>query len=295
MKIIYTRLVYTLVLVIAVALYAATLLSLDYTFVGDGYSPFKTWSPIQTAYFAIVGFVFLSVLVLYDIRDRNTNLRGLVHTLPVIGISFLILFSMDSRQVLHYLPYLQVFLFDDYGSLFLFGGLLAIYLTYMISVNSHKITSPQNDLFEFGFRSILVVLFGPVLLGPVFFFGISVCLTLGLEVFPSYGEGIIGSVLVVSVLLGMYTTAKTLNYLENNDLSSIKSVKPRQALRAIFEFIAVYVCTAAGFSIIGGLVTDGIPIPELIPFSLVVLGFYAVIPFSVLLARHKVFTMPPSS
>jgi hypothetical protein len=294
MKTIYTRLACTIVLVIAVALYTVALLSLNYTFVGDGFSPFKTWSPTQTAYFAIVGFVFLSVLILYDIRNRNTNIRGLIHIPPIIGLSFLILFSMDSRQILHHLPYLQVFLFDDFGSLFLFGGLLAVYLTHLVSFNSHRNMRSQSRFLEFVIRSILVVFCGPILLGTAFYFGISICQALGLEVFPFYGEGIIGSVLVVSVLLGMYTTARILSYLEDNDLPSLKSIKPSQVLRAIFEFIVVYFCTAAGFSLVGGLVTDGVPIPELIPFSLVVLGFYAVIPFSVLLTRRKVFPMPPS-
>ena len=294
MKVIYTRLVYTIVLVIIVVLYTVAVLSLDYTFVGDGFSPFKTWSPIQTAYFSIVGFVFLSILLLYDLQNRNTNLRGLVHVPPVIGLSFLILFSMDSRQVLHYLPYLQVFLFDDFGSLFLFGGLLAIYLTYLVTVNSQSNIGTQNGFLEFGARSILIVFFGPILLSPVFYFGISICLTLGLKVFPFYGEGIIGSVLVASVLLGIYTAAMILSHLENNDLSSLKSIKPNQVLRVIIEFFVVYLCTVAGFSLVGGLVTDGIPIPELIPFSLVVLGFFAVIPFSLLLTRRKILTIPPS-
>ncbi len=289
MKIIYTRIVYAIGLIIVVTMYTLILLSLDYTFVGDGFSPFKTWSPTQTAYFAIVGFVLVSILILYDFRNRNTNLRGLIHILPIIGMSFLILFSIDSRQVLHHLPYLQVFLFDDFGSLFLFGGILAVYLTYTISIDSYRIKTTQNDLFEFGLRIIVVVLFGPLLLGPVFYLGISFCLTLGLEIFPIYGEGLIGSVLVASVLLSLYSMARILSYLDENDLPALKSIKSNQALRAIFEFIVVYVCIAAGFSIVGGLVTDGVPIPELIPFSLVVLGFYAVIPFSVLLTRHRVF------
>jgi hypothetical protein len=289
MKVIYTRLVFAIVLIITIALYSVALLSLDYTFVGDGFSPFKTWSPTQTAYIAIIGFVLLSILILHDARDRNTNLRGLIHIPPIIGISFLILFSMDSRQILHHLPFLQVFLFDDFGSLFLFGGLLAVYLTYTISIDSYRIKASQNDLFEFGLRFILVVFCGPLLLGPAFYLGISFCLTLGLEIFPIYGEGLIGSVLVVSVLLSLYTTARILSYLDDNDLPSLKSIKPDQALRAIFEFIVVYVCTAAGFSLVGGLVTDGVPIPELMPFNLAVLGFYAVIPISVLLTRRKIF------
>ncbi len=289
MKITLTRLVYAVTIIIAVALYTITLFSLDYTFIGDGFSPFKTWSPIQTAYFAIVGFVFLSILILYDIRDQKTNLQGLIHTIPIIGISFLVLFSMDSRQILHYLPYLQVFLFDDFGSLFLFGGLLAVYLTYMISVNSHSIMSTRSGFLKFGIRSILVVFYGSILLGTAIYFGISICLALGLEVFPFYGEGTIGSVLVVSVLLGIYTAARTLSYLEVNDLPSLKSIQPSQALRAIFEFVAIYLCTGAAFSLVGGLVTDGVPVPEIIPFSLVVLGIYSVIPFSVLLTYRKVF------
>ncbi|MFW9794430.1 MAG: hypothetical protein ACFFEE_09015 [Candidatus Thorarchaeota archaeon] len=289
MKVIYTRSVYAVVLIIVVALYAVALLSLDYTFVGDGFSPFKIWSPTQTAYFAIVGSALLSILILHDARNRNTNLRGLIHIPPLIGISFLILFSMDSRQILHHLPILQVSLFDDFGNLFLFGGLLAVYLAYLVSDNSHRTMSTQNGSLEFGIRLILVIFIGPILLGSIFYFGISICLAFGLEIFPFYGEGIIGSVLVVSVLLGMYTMARILSYLDDNDLPSLKTIIPSQALRAIFEFIVVYVCTAAGFSLIGGLVTDGIPLPELMPFSLVVLGFYSVIPFSFLLTRRKVF------
>jgi hypothetical protein len=290
MKIIKSRFVYVTVLVIAIVLYAVGLLSLDYTFAGDGFSPFKSWTPMQTVYFAIVGFIFLSLLMLYDIQDRNTNLRSLIHIPPIIGLSFLILFSMDSRQVLQYLPFLQIFLFDDFGSLFLFGGLLGIYLTYLISVNLHNNKSTQNDLSEFGIRLISVVIFAPILLGTVFYLGISFCLSLGLGIFPFFGEGTIGSVLVASVLLGMYVTARILSYLEDNDLPSLKSIKPSQILKAIVESIAVYFCTVAGFSLVGGLVTDGIPTTELIPFSLVLLGFYAVIPFSVLLTRRKVFT-----
>lgn len=289
MKTIYARLISSVLLVIVVALYTVAILSLDYSFVGDGFSPFKTWSPIQTVYFAIAALLLLSILILFNIQDRNPNLRGLIHTLPIIGLSFLILFSMDSRQVLNYLPYLQVFLFDDFGSLFLFGGLLAIYLTYLISDSSHRVIGSQNDILDFGIRSILVVFLGPILLGPVFYFGISVFLSLGLNVFPYYGEGIIGSVLVASVLLGMYSTARILSYLEDNDLPSLKSIRPGQVFKAILEFVAVYLCTSAGFSIVGGLVTDGVPLPEMIPFSIVVLGFYSVIPFSVLLTLRKVF------
>ena len=114
MRSIYIRLIYATVLLITVALYAVAILSLDYTFVGDGFSPFKTWSPLQTAYFSIIGFILLSILILYDIQGRNADLRGLVHIPPIIGLSFLILFSIDSRQILHYLPYLQIFFFNEF-------------------------------------------------------------------------------------------------------------------------------------------------------------------------------------
>ena len=289
MKTIHARLISAVLLVVAVVFYTIAVLSLDYTFVGDGFSPFKTWSPIQTSYFAIAALLLLSILILYNIQDRNPNLRGLIHTLPIIGLSFLIFFSMDSRQVLNYLPYLQVLFFDDFGSLFLFGGLLAIYLTYLISDSSHRVISSQNDILDFGIRSILVIFLGPILLGPVFYFGISVFLALGLNVFPYYGEGIIGSVLVTSVLLGMYSTARILSYLEDNDLPSLRLIRHGQVFKTILEFVTVYLCTAAGFSIVGGLVTDGVPLPEMIPLSIVVLGFYSVIPFSVLFTLRKVF------
>ncbi|MFW9810754.1 MAG: hypothetical protein ACFFE6_15365 [Candidatus Thorarchaeota archaeon] len=295
MKAIHNRLVYSLVLVIAIALYAVVILSLDYTFIGNGFSPFKTWSPIQTTYFAIAGFVSLSILILNDLRTRNANLQGLVHVPPIIVLSFLILFSMDSRQVLQYLPYLQVFLFNDFGSLFLFGGLLAVYLTYLISDNSYRTISNQNGYLEFLLHSILVVFIGPLLLGTAFFFGISICLSLGLEIFPFYGEGIIGSVLVVSVLLAMYATARILSYLEHNELPNLDSITLGQVLRVIFEIIVVYVCTVAGFSIVGGLVTDSIPMTEIVPFSLISLGLYSVIPFSILLTRFRIFPILSSN
>ena len=173
--------------------------------------------------------------------------------------------------------------------MFLFGGLLALYLTYLLSTSSHKIEGTQNGLFEFFLRFVLIAFCGSILFGIVFFFGISVFLSLGLEVFPFYGEGMIGSVLVASVLLGMYTTARLLDNHKDFELPILKSIKSSQMLGILFESVVVYVCTAAGFSIIGGLVTDGIPTPEIIPFSLVLLGFYAVIPFSILLTRRKIF------
>jgi hypothetical protein len=293
MKTTHARLASSILLFAIVAFYVVSILPLDYVFVGDGFSPFKTWSPTQTAYFAIAGLISISILILYIIQEREISPRGMIHIPPIMGLSFLILFSIDSRQVLHYLPYLQVFLFDDFGSLFLFGGLLGTYLAYLVSINSRKNEDIQDFYLEFATRSVLVVFLGPVLLGTVFFFGISLCMSLGLPVFPFYGEGIIGSVLVVSVLLSMYVTARILYFLEDYNLPPLKSVKLEQILRVAFEFIVAYLCTTAGFSIIGGLVTDGIPIPDLIPLSLVVLGFYAVIPFSILLTHHKILPTPP--
>jgi hypothetical protein len=291
MKVNKIRLMFSILLIIVVALYTVGLLSLDYTFTGAGFSPFKTWSPAQTAYFAIFGLVFLSILILYNSRNRNVDLRGLVHIPPIIGLSFLILFSMDSRQVLQYLPYLQILLFDDFGSLFLFGGILGLYLTYLVSVNPNKTLSDRNNVFEFGVRSILVVLSGPILLGPVFYLALSLCLSLGLGIFPFFGEGTIGSVLVASVLLSMYTSARALSHFADNGLPSLQLIKLSQVLKFIVESIAVYLCTAAGFSLVGGLVTDGVPTTELIPFSIVLLGFFAVLPFSILLTRFRVFSI----
>ncbi|TFG26506.1 hypothetical protein EU528_14330, partial [Candidatus Thorarchaeota archaeon] len=266
MKTIHNRLIFAIILLIAFPLYTLSLLSLDYSFAGAGFSPFKTSSPLQTAYYSIIGFILLAILILYDVHNRNTNLRELIHIPPIIGLSFLVLFSMDSRQVLQYLPYLQVFLFDDFGSLFLFGGLLTVYLIYLGTDILHIPDDTTNGSIGISLHLILVVFCGPFLLGPVFFFGISVCLSLGLDIFPYYGEGLIGSLLVVSVLLGAYTTNRILNYLEHNDFSFISSIKPNQGFRVIFEFITIYICTAAGFSIIGGLVTDGVPLADLIPF-----------------------------
>jgi len=291
MKVLYNQLATATVIGFTVVLYAVSILSLDFSFIGAGFSPFKSWSPVQTAYFVIIGFVLLSLLIFYDTLHRKPNLRGLVHILPILGLSFLILFSIDSRQVLQYLPYLQVFLFNEFGSLFLFGGLLAVYIAYLVSDKSYSFS--VNSLSEFGVNSILVTFFGSILLGTAISFGISLCLSLGLDILPFYGEGTIGSILVVSVLLGVYIAARILGHLEENDLSALKTIRLSQVLAVSFEFIVAYLCVASGFSLIGGLVTDGVPIPELIPISLVVLGFYALIPFSILLIRHKVLTMPP--
>ncbi len=69
----------------------------------------------------------------------------------------------------------------------------------------------------------------------------------------------------------------------------------RNSVYLDMEFTVAYLCTTSGFSFISGLVTDGIPIPELIPFSLLVLGLYAVIPFRVPVTRHKILPLPLSS
>ncbi|MFW9966263.1 MAG: hypothetical protein ACFFEA_03845 [Candidatus Thorarchaeota archaeon] len=292
MKPVHARLASLILLFAIVAVYAVSILSLDYAFNGTGFSPFNVWSPTQTAYFAIAGLVLISILILYYILERGIDPRGMIHAPPIMGLSFLILFSIDSHQVLHYLPYLQVFLFNDFGSLFLFGAFLGTYLTYLVSINPRKNEGKRTSYIEFATRSALVVFLGPVLLGTAFFFGISLCMTLGLPVFPFYGEGSIGSVLVVSVLMSMYVTARILYFLEDYNLPPVKSIKLEQVLRVTFEFIVAYICTTAGFSLIGGLVTDGIPIPDLIPFSLVILGFYAVIPFSILLTHNKILPTP---
>jgi 1,4-dihydroxy-2-naphthoate octaprenyltransferase len=233
------------VLIVIFAIYSLAVLSLDYTFSETGFSPFDIWSPIQTAYFAIVGLGFLSLLILYESQNHDWNIKGVLHILPVMALSFLLIFSIDTRQVTQY---------------------------------------------DFTIHTVVSVLIGPIVLGTPLAFGISICYSAGIAIIPGYGEGTIGSILVVSVILSMYITAKTLNYMRNRNLDDIKSIKPLEIVKFGFELLVAYICIVAGFSLIGGLVTDGTPPPLLIPFNIVLLGFYTIIPFSLLLVRHKLIS-----
>lgn len=269
-------------------LYSFALLSLDFTFTEFGFSPFIIWSPTQTAYFAIFGFGLLSLLIFYESRNHYWNIKGILHILPVMSLSFLLLFSIDSRQITQYLPLLQVFL-RDFASLFLYGGFLGLYLVSLSTTHLQKLRD-RDFYVDFTIHTVASVLIGPIIFGTVIAFGILFCLSVGMAIIPSYGEGTLGSILVVSVLLSMYITTKALNYLRNHDLEEIKSVRPLEIFKALFELMVAYTCIAAGFSLIGGLVTDGIPSPVLIPLNIIILGFYAIVPFSLLLVRHKIIS-----
>jgi hypothetical protein len=276
------------VLIVIFAIYSLAVLSLDYTFSETGFSPFDIWSPIQTAYFAIVGLGFLSLLILYESQNHDWNIKGVLHILPVMALSFLLIFSIDTRQVTQYLPFLQAIL-SDFASLFLYGGLLGIYLVFL-STTFLQISRDPDFYGDFTIHTVVSVLIGPIVLGTPLAFGISICYSAGIAIIPGYGEGTIGSILVVSVILSMYITAKTLNYMRNRNLDDIKSIKPLEIVKFGFELVVAYICIVAGFSLIGGLVTDGTPPPLLIPFNIVLLGFYTIIPFSLLLVRHKLIS-----
>jgi hypothetical protein len=281
----------TIALSLMAVIYSVTLLTLDYTFTGSGFSPFKIWSPFQTAFLAIIGLLLLAILFIRESHKSSFNLKGIIHFFPVFGLSFLVLFSIDSRQVLQYIPAIQPLLFDDYSSLFLYGGILGVYLVYLLFDNIEKLER-EDSLIALSLGIGLVLFVGPLSLGMLLAVLISILTIPGFVIVPFYGEGTIGSILVISVLLSMYIMTRLLNFMQEHGYKPVKSLELEMVVEAIFEFSVALICTIAGFSLIGGLVTDGVPLPELVPVSIVILGMFAIIPFSLLLIRHKIFKIP---
>jgi hypothetical protein len=297
----YSKISFLIISIIIIAVYSITLLSFNLTIQGTGFSPFTIWSPIQTIFFAIIGFLFLFFSLFIDDRERMFEPKWLIFLIPLVLLSFLIQFTADPLQLLNHISWLEVlyFLHDDslfftivdFGALLLYGGLLGLLITYLLTMNNVIIES--NNILEkaadFTFRIVNIVIFIPALLIFPFFYMIAFAMTLNPLAFPSYGEGTIGSILVVSILLSMYFGARLLNYWKNIHKPQLSMITSKYIIKLAIEIVTVYTCTTAAFSIMGGLITDSIPVPLLIPFDYILLSFCLALPFSLLLIRDRVF------
>ena len=299
----YSKISFLIISAIIIVVYSVILLSFNLTIQGTGFSPFTIWSPIQTICFAIIGFLFLFISLFIDNRERMFEPKWLVFLIPLMLLLFLIQFTADPLQLLNHISWLEVlyFLHDDsllfaivdFGALLLYGGLMSLLITYLLTMNNVIIES--NNILEkaadFTFRVVTIVIFVPALLLFPLFYTIAFAMTLNPLAFPSYGEGTIGSVLVVSVLLSMYLGARFLNNWKNIHKPQLSMITSKYSIKLTVEIVAVYTCTTAAFSIMGGLITDGIPVPLLIPFDYILLSFCLALPFCLLLIRDRIFPL----
>ena len=229
--------------------------------------------------------------------------KWLFFLIPLILLSFLIQFTADPSQLLNHISWLEVlyflpddslfFIIVDFGALLLYGGLLGLLITYLLAMNNVIVES--NDILEkaadFTFRAINIAIFIPALLLFPLFYIIAYAMILNPLLFPNYGEGTIGSILVVSVLLSVYLGARLLNNWKSIHIPQLSIIRSKYIIKLGIEIVAVYTCTTAAFSIMGGLITDRIPVPLLIPFDYILLSFCLTLPFSLLLIRDRVFPL----
>ena len=232
-----------------------------------------------------------------DDRERKLNLRGMIYIFIVLFLSTLIVFVWEPRQVIEYVFFLEVFYFLDFGSLFLYGGLLGVLFTFLWSI-SHEIKQEETRL-GFGlsvlYKSFIVVFLFPFLFLFTFhitLFTIMIFSMITLRLFfPFYGEGTFGSELVVLTLLAMYFGSRIMgNVRITAEATDQINVSRKHVLLFLLEILTAYVCTTAGFSIMGGLITDGIPPPLKITFDFVILIVFLLIPYSIFISRDKIYS-----
>ncbi|MFX0066494.1 MAG: hypothetical protein ACFFC7_30425, partial [Candidatus Hermodarchaeota archaeon] len=289
-------------------IYCAIAFSLDLTVPPDPIDPdilgtFHIWSPYQSLGFALLGIFFLIILILIDPRERQLDLKGLIYGLPVACLSFLIIHTWDPGQITTHFPFLSILYgFDPNNYLFIgpiliYGAILGIFITYFSgnafqlpqkSEKEDSLINVSNTLINLLLKSILVIfLFPVILLLPL----LIIASFLLLYLFPTYGEGTFGGILVVITLMAMYIGARFF------DISSVKlsNLTAKDWIiwifRLIIEGITLYTCLVGAFSIMGGFISDGTPPSLLVTPIFLVYTFLLTLPFSLFLARNKIF--PP--
>lgn len=297
-----SKIIFVIISVSIIIVYSVALLSLDLTVPGAGFSPFNIWTPLQSISFAILGSLLLFISILIDEREREFDLKWLLLLIPLMILSVLIQFSAEPQQLLNHIHWLEGFYFlsasspyliVDFASIFFYGGLLGLILTYLnvsdsLIIEDDRITSKAVD---FVFKIVIVVIFIPAMLTFVLFFLIAIANAAIPLVFPSYGEGTIGSLLAVSAILSMYFGARILNNWKQLELPSLSMIASMKTMKMLIDVLSIFTCTVAAFSLMGGLITDRIPAPLLIPFDYVILTIYLTLPFSFLLIRDRLFPL----
>lgn len=302
-----SKIIFVIISIIIIILYTIALLSIDLTIPGTGFSPFNVWTPLQSVYFAIIGSLLLFISILTDEREREFDLKWLLLLIPLMILSFLIQFTADPHQLLNHVPWLEGFYFlpngsiytiaIDFASIFLYGGLLGVLITYLIVSDSLIIEDDRfsSKTVDFVFKIINVVIFIPAMLTFALYFLIAIANTINPLVFPSYGEGTIGSLVTVSAILSMYFGARILNNWKEIELPPLSMIVSKKTLRILIDILAIFTCTAAAFSLMGGLITDGVPAPLSISFNYIILSIYLTLPFCLLIIRERLLPLKVDS
>ncbi|MGD9381967.1 MAG: hypothetical protein PVI03_05935 [Candidatus Thorarchaeota archaeon] len=279
--------------------------SLNLSLPTESYSPFHGFTAVQTITMTIIGMMSFIALILIEDRGASFDTKSIMFVFAVVMLSFLIQYAADPRQLqqfslafalLFFLPgnipiieapyFTTIFLLP----LFVYGGILGLLLSFLLSADDQvKQRSRDSILADFAFRSLFVVLIGPAILALPLVFVISLLQATPFPFFPFYGEGTVGSMLVVSVILGMYLSARLVSNFNTANLKEISKTPPSKIASVVIEVIAVYSCTTAAFSLMGGLLTDGNPLPLLLPLDYVILTLLVTIPLGLLIARERLF------
>lgn len=285
--------------------------SLNLSLPTEGYSPFQGLTAVQTVSMTIIAMISFVVLILVEGRGRSFDPKSIIFVAAALVLSFLIQYAADPRQlqqyslafaVLYFLPasipiieapyFTTIYLFP----LFVYGGLLGIIVSYLLYDTHLGVEKPNSPVFpEIALRGFLVVFVGPTLLAIPIGFVIGAMMAVDIPFFPFYGEGTFGSILVVSVIFSMYICARIVANWDQFNLKSIANTKFSSILSFMVELITAYACITAAFSLMGGLLTDGTPMPLILPLDYVLLTILVTIPFSMLIARSQLFPIPSSA
>ncbi|MHA2021771.1 MAG: hypothetical protein ACW98J_05800 [Candidatus Thorarchaeota archaeon] len=279
--------------------------SLNLSLPTESYSPFHGFAAVQTITMTIIGMMSFVALILIEDRGASFDAKSIMFVFAVVMLSFLIQYTADPRQLQQFslafallfflpgsIPIIEAPYFTTiyFLPLFVYGSILGLLLSFLLSAGDQGNERPRvSTLADFAFRSLFVVLIGPAILTLPIGFAISLLRATPLPFFPFYGEGTAGSMLVVSVILGMYLSARLVSNFDTINLKEISKTPPSKIASVLIEVIAVYSCTTAAFSLMGGLLTDGTPPPLLLPLDYVILTLLATIPLSLLIARERLF------
>jgi hypothetical protein len=285
--------------------------SLNLSLPTESYSPFHGLTAVQTISMSIIAMISFVVLILVEGRGRRFNPKGIMFVATAVVLSFLIQYTADPRQLqqyslafdlLYFLPGSIPIIEAPYFTtiyllpLLVYGGLLGFLLSCLFPhVKEKSEKAGRAGLPELLFRGLLVIFVGPSLLTIPIGFAITWVQSVNQSLFPFYGEGTAGSILVVSVVLSMYICARLITTWDRINLKSISNAKASEILSFLVELIAAYTCITAAFSLMGGLLTDGTPPPLILPVEYVLLAVFATIPFGLLIARIRLFPKPTVS
>jgi hypothetical protein len=282
-----------------------TMTSLNLSLPTESYSPFQDLAAVQTINMTIIGMISFVALMLVEGRGTRFDPRSVMLMVAVVILSFLIQYTADPRQLQQFSLAFAVFFFLPGNAplietpyfttiyvlpLLFYGGILGLLMSYLISDTPQSFKNRINEaLPKAVLQGFSVVFLGPALLTIPVAFTIGAIQSVAQQFFPYYGEGTSGSILVVSVILSMYISARLITNWERLGLKSIINAKFSAVVPFLVELVGSYACITAAFSLLGGLLTDGTPPAAILPLDYILLSILVVIPFSLLVTRGRLF------